>query len=129
MERLGSGRKVLVYPSKDKGLGMTAEVEVPRSGGFVNAGHGCAQGFGERKKCRTAGQIAARRGYGQPNLGKPSREWDAGGLSFENQWNLIEECIYGANESSKGVNDTEFCQSQPLVRRAKGSTGTYWQLR
>ena len=57
-----------------------------------------------------AGRFAARRGCGRWNLEKPPREWDTGGLSSENQWNRIEEVIYGAEKGSKGAKATEFNQ-------------------
>ena len=57
-----------------------------------------------------AGRFAARRGCGRSNLEKPPQEWDTGGLSSENQWNPIEEGIYGAEEGSKGPKATEFNQ-------------------
>ena len=55
-----------------------------------------------------AGRFAARRVCGPSNLEKPPREWDTGGLSFENQWNPVEEGIYGAEEGSEGAKATEF---------------------
>ena len=54
-----------------------------------------------------AGRFAARRGCGRSNLEKPPRELDTGGLSSENQWNPIEEGIYGAEEGSEGAKATE----------------------
>ena len=57
-----------------------------------------------------AGRFAARRGCGRPNLQKPPREWDNGGLSSKNQWNLIVEGIYGAEQGSEGARATEFNQ-------------------
>ena len=36
--------------------------------------------------------------------------WDTGGLSSENQWNPIEEGIYGAKGGSEGAKATEFSQ-------------------
>ena len=58
-----------------------------------------------------AGRFAARRVCSRPNLEKPPLEWAAGGLSSENQWNPIEEGIYGAKEGSEGISTIEFCQS------------------
>ena len=55
--------------------------------------------------------IAARRGCGRPNLEKPPQEWDNGGVSSENRWNLIEEGIYGAEEGFEGAKATELCQT------------------
>ena len=75
-----------------------------------------------------AGRFAARRGCGRPNLEKPPREWDTGGLSSENQWNPMEECIYGAGEGSEGAQVTEFNQCYSMGRPAEGSTSGYWQL-
>ena len=57
-----------------------------------------------------AGQLAARRGCGRPNFERPPREWNAGGLSSKNQWNPIEEGIYGAEDGSAGPKATELCQ-------------------
>ena len=54
--------------------------------------------------------FAARRSCGRSNLRMPPQEWDTGGLSSENQWNPIEEGIYGAKEVSEGAEATEFSQ-------------------
>ena len=58
-----------------------------------------------------AGGFAARLGCVPSNLEKPPREWEPGGLSSKNQWNPIEEVIYGAKEGSERAKATEFCQS------------------
>ena len=81
------------------------------SGRLVHALHAGAEGLAEREKCPVAGRYAARRGFGRPNLEEPPREWDAGGLSSKNQWNPIQEGIYGAKEGSEGAKATELCQS------------------
>ena len=48
-----------------------------------------------------AGRLEARRGCGQPNLVKRPGYGDTGGISSKNQWNPIEEGIYGADEGSE----------------------------
>ena len=56
-----------------------------------------------------AGRFAAKRGCGRRNLERPLREWDPGGLSSENQWQ-IKEGIYSAEGGSEGAKATGFNQ-------------------
>ena len=75
-----------------------------------------------------AGRFAARGGYGQLNLEKPPREWDTGGLSSRNQWNPIDEGIYGAKEGSEGPKPLRLARANPWGPPGKGSTIGFRQL-